>query len=199
MSKSRDKPTPKLIELLEKDPGQTVKQLGCSEREPLGRNNAAVAIIFRNLDHNPEVLLVKRISSSSDPWSGQIAFPGGRYRPLDGDLKETVLRELEEETGVGGDAVELLGTLPPVSPANVPTLKVTPFVGLLIKDVELRKGSEIEKVFWIALYDLKRRVESVYAKSVGRVRDYLCYVFDGEVVWGMTAVLLRKIMLLIGL
>ena len=29
----------------------------------------------------PELLLVKRTISSRDPWSGQMAFPGGRSRP----------------------------------------------------------------------------------------------------------------------
>ncbi len=170
-----------------------------AEEGPLGRDNAAVTIIFRKLDRNPEVLLVKRLSSSSDPWSGQIAFPGGRYSPLDRDLKMTALRELEEEAGVGIGTVELLGTLPTISPANAPTLKVIPYVGLLVKDVKLRNGSEIERAFWAGVHDLKRRVERVYVKSARRVRYHLCYVFDGEVIWGMTSVLLRKVMSLAGL
>ncbi|MEM2035144.1 MAG: NUDIX domain-containing protein, partial [Candidatus Caldarchaeum sp.] len=70
-----------------------------------GRSYAAVAIILRNLDRSPEVILVKRASRLDDPWSGQIAFPGGRRKPSDQSLVQTALRELKEETGVGEEAV----------------------------------------------------------------------------------------------
>lgn len=43
--------------------------------------------------------------------SGQIAFPGGRYEDDDADLRETAMREAEEEIGVSRDSYEIIGQL----------------------------------------------------------------------------------------
>ena len=43
--------------------------------------------------------------------SGQIAFPGGRYEDDDADLRETAMREAEEEIGVARDSYEIIGQL----------------------------------------------------------------------------------------
>jgi hypothetical protein len=44
-----------------------------------GPGRAAVAIIVREAnDAQPEILLIRRAERSSDPWSGHMAFPGGR-------------------------------------------------------------------------------------------------------------------------
>ena len=39
-------------------------------------------------------------SSPGDPWSGQIAFPGGRHEPQDASLLDTATRETREELGL---------------------------------------------------------------------------------------------------
>ncbi|MEM2236995.1 MAG: CoA pyrophosphatase [Candidatus Caldarchaeum sp.] len=165
----------------------------------LDHDSAAVAVIFRENMPWPELLLVKRVTLSTDPWSGQIAFPGGRYEPVDKDLTDTMFRELWEEAGIPKTSVELLGTLPYISPANYPKMKVKPYVGRLMEKVEARPGAEIERTYWVSLDKLKPRVEKVYARSFGNVRKFFCYVFDGEVVWGMTSVLIRRIMRILDL
>ncbi|MEM2000887.1 MAG: CoA pyrophosphatase [Candidatus Caldarchaeum sp.] len=164
-----------------------------------GGSYAAVAIVLRNLETNPEVILVKRAARRDDPWSGQIAFPGGRRKPSDQNLVQTALRELEEETGVGGDAVEFLGSLPYVSPANSPNLLVKPFVGLLTGEAVFVEGSEVQKVFWAPLLGLKPVVKRVYSKSGRWVSKHLCYAYGDELVWGMTSKLLKQVLTRVGL
>ena len=62
---------------------------------------AAVALIFRaGADGSPELLFIKRAEYAGDPWSGQIAFPGGREESGDASLQETATRETREETGI---------------------------------------------------------------------------------------------------
>eukprot|EP01104_Vermistella_antarctica_P008664 TRINITY_DN2186_c0_g1_i1.p1 TRINITY_DN2186_c0_g1~~TRINITY_DN2186_c0_g1_i1.p1 ORF type:complete len:193 (+),score=9.40 TRINITY_DN2186_c0_g1_i1:145-723(+) len=47
-----------------------------------------------------EVLVLKRTVIESDPWSGHLAFPGGKREPNDETLLHTVVREVQEETSV---------------------------------------------------------------------------------------------------
>ncbi|MCS6769499.1 MAG: CoA pyrophosphatase [Candidatus Caldarchaeum sp.] len=164
-----------------------------------GRSYAAVCILLRKISERPEVLLVKRAERSTDPWSGHIAFPGGRYKASDSDLVETALRELEEETGIRRDVVRLVGALPFTTPANSPDLLVKPYVALLLREAEVHKGSEVQKVLWVPLRDLKIVATEVYSKYSGAVRKHLCYVYGDELIWGMTFKLIRRVLQVLGL
>lgn len=61
---------------------------------------AAVAIVITTKTETPLVLLIKRAIRDGDPWSGDIAFPGGKQQVEDKNTCQTALRELLEETGV---------------------------------------------------------------------------------------------------
>ena len=47
-----------------------------------------------------EILFIKRAASPSDPWSGQVAYPGGRRSIEDADDLATAVRETREEIGI---------------------------------------------------------------------------------------------------
>jgi len=47
-----------------------------------------------------ELLFLKRATNEKDPWSGDIAFPGGKREPFDEDDRATAVRETYEETGI---------------------------------------------------------------------------------------------------
>ena len=47
------------------------------------RKSASVAVIFRNGQEDEEVLLIRRAEREGDPWSGQVAFPGGMVNSAD--------------------------------------------------------------------------------------------------------------------
>jgi len=50
---------------------------------------AAVAIVLRDGPAGIEVLFIRRAEHPNDPWSGQIAFPGGGRDPGDADTRAT--------------------------------------------------------------------------------------------------------------
>ena len=89
---------------------------------------AAVAVVLRpDLD----LLLIQRAQRAGDPWSGHMAFPGGRAEPGDGTLVETAMRETAEEVGLDLSGARLLGQLTDnVSPALLkpPRLIISAYV-----------------------------------------------------------------------
>ena len=97
------------------------------ERAP---NEAAVALLLHEPAGGvPELLFIERAKREGDPWSGQMAFPGGRREPHDPDLQVTASRETLEEVGVElgapiGQLDDFQGTRNP----SIRPLVVAPYV-----------------------------------------------------------------------
>lgn len=119
-----------------------------------------------------DVLLTQRAATlRSHP--GQVAFPGGRLDPEDGDPHDpadrleligapvqaahlrAALREAHEETGLDPSGVEVLGALPP-APVPVSGHVVTPVVGWWSRPtpVDVVDHAESSLVFRTPLLDL---------------------------------------------
>ena len=155
---------------------------------------AAVALVL--LDDSPpatglEILLIRRAERPDDPWSGQIAFPGGRYEPDDPDLLATAIRETREETGVDLTSAERLGPLDDLYPrtATLPPVVVRPFVFALVRrPPPLVPSDEVQRAFWLPLSRLGeagvRRDITLTLRGVERT--FPAYLVDDELIWGMT-------------
>ena len=75
---------------------------------------AAVAIILREHDEQTgqsDMLFIQRANRDGDPWSGQMAFPGGHREPEDPSLMAAAMRETHEEIGLSLATAEYLGSL----------------------------------------------------------------------------------------
>ena len=62
------------------------------------RRQAAVAMLLADLDFRPRMFFIERARNPDDPWSGQIAFPGGNLEPADADTFDTARRETLEKS-----------------------------------------------------------------------------------------------------
>ena len=76
-----------------------------------GLDQAGVALVLRERAGRPEVLFIERATRDGDPWSGHMAFPGGRLEPGDADTRGAAVRETLEEVGVSLHDAEYLGLL----------------------------------------------------------------------------------------
>ncbi len=168
--------------------------------EPDGRIQAAVALILIKSDGGVELLFIKRTERADDPWSGQIAMPGGRREPLDRDLRETAVRESLEETAVDLSRGELLGELDDLSTSSpyLPPMLVRPFVFGLEQRQPVTHSEEVALHFWIPLADLPaaRVMEEVMVRGFSiTARGYR---FGPHLVWGMTERILALFLELLG-
>jgi 8-oxo-dGTP pyrophosphatase MutT (NUDIX family) len=167
--------------------------------------DAAVAAIFRVASHDAlELLMIERASYAGDPWSGHIAFPGGRREPYDVTLLDTALRETREETGVdiltAGRVLGALARVDPLSP-SLPPLSIAPFVALLTREVSLSISDEVAGAFWVPLaalqhVDASREVEVTL--SNGTARRVRAFVHGGYTIWGLTERILRDLLSRVG-
>lgn len=163
------------------------------------RRNAAVALVLRGPAgvadpqvRDCEVLVIRRSDSRRDPWSGQMALPGGSMDEADDGLVATAVRETREETGLGLDGRrDVIGRLEPMRPLGVrlPVITVWPFVFRAAPDAVARVGSpEVASVHWFRVEDLADRGNrgSYQWRDGGLVRAFPCIELEGRVIWGLT-------------
>lgn len=160
---------------------------------------AAVLLpLFRR--NGEEYLLLTRRSEQLRHHRGEIAFPGGRAHHDDVDLLQTALREAEEEVGLAPECVTLLGQLDEC--ISVHGYHVTPFVGRLLCPPQWRVDhGEIAAVLEIPLTTLAEtwRWHREDWQHRGRLEPvWFCRV-DGYDIWGLTAAILRQLLLRLGL
>src|SRR5438132_3820363 len=90
---------------------------------------AGVLLLLYDRDGRPHVVLTKRTDHLLH-HRGQVCLPGGRWEEEDPDLRDTALRETEEELGVPRGAVRVVGQLDD-TPTMVSDYVISPFVGAL--------------------------------------------------------------------
>jgi len=167
------------------------------EHRPLGLQGgesfAAVAAVLRPRDGDVEVLLIRRAHHDQDPWSGHMAFPGGRQDPEDPDLLGTAIRETEEEVGLRLDPHRhLLGRLdevPAVARGRRVGLVIAPFVFAVEGDPPLSPNPrEVDELLWTPLGPLARGERDVTLDYDFEGRSIALPAYDvaGRVVWGLT-------------
>jgi 8-oxo-dGTP pyrophosphatase MutT (NUDIX family) len=162
------------------------------EADEQGLRWAAVALVLRGATlGEAELLFIRRAEREGDPWSGHVAFPGGRRDAGDATLDETARRETREELSLDLDAgAQQLGVLDDLCPrsAALPSIVVRPFVFELTQDVVLVPNVEVHSLFWMPLAELRnpvRAAEHVFDRGGARLR-FPAYRWGEHVVWGMT-------------
>lgn len=167
---------------------------------------AAVTLIFRAGDGGHlDLLLIRRADREGDPWSGQIALPGGRASPDDESLEATAVRETLEETGIDlARHGRVLGSLDDLRPrtAVLPPIIVTPFVAALGGEIvrPLVLSNEVAEAFWVPWNTLADPATTRESELVvlGTTWRGPAFVLGPRVVWGMTERILRQLLARVG-
>jgi 8-oxo-dGTP pyrophosphatase MutT (NUDIX family) len=159
---------------------------------------AAVAAVLRVV-HEPELLFIKRAEAVGDPWSGHMAFPGGRYETGDQSLLETAVRETREETAIDiAEAGQLLGRLDDLAPrsAMLPRMVIRPYVAIVHPAVRIVASHEVAAHFWVPLAQLRdpaMHAEHELEHEGARLR-FPGYRVGPHVAWGLTERIVRQLL-----
>jgi 8-oxo-dGTP pyrophosphatase MutT (NUDIX family) len=152
-------------------------------------SHAAVAILLRERNDDLEFFLVKRAEVEGDPWSGDMAFPGGKRGDNDRDLVETASREVLEETAIDLREKSKLGYMKPIFSSVRTNMKVQPIVYVYDEEPEVNLNYELTRYIWAPLSEL---VQSRTKQDVKGWNSDV-YKYDGEVVWGLTFRMLEQL------
>ena len=159
-----------------------------------------MAAVLRVVDE-PELLFIKRAELERDPWSGHVAFPGGRIEPADTSLEMTAMRETFEELALDLRVGRILGRLDDLAPRSpvLPPIIIRPFVAIVSPDVEFILSAEVASAFWVPLSAL--RGESAKAEHVMMINGvrarFPAFRVQEHVIWGLTERIVRQLLPLV--
>ncbi len=161
----------------------------CAEHEI----SAAVCVVLGGPDAAPALCFIKRSERPDDPWSGQMAFPGGRVARTDATPRAAGMRETAEEVGLDLTRCRYLGALPPmpITRRGRPHLGwLQPFVHLCSPELPALRPqpSEVAAALWIPVAHLTspdHRASVEIAEGTRRL-VFPGVAYGGEVIWGIT-------------
>jgi 8-oxo-dGTP pyrophosphatase MutT (NUDIX family) len=168
------------------------------------RQRAAVALVLTDRAGCLDLLLIERAQRAGDPWSGQMAFPGGRVDPCDATTRAAAERETLEEVGLSLADSELLGRLDdlPGRPRPPSDFAVSAFVFYASAPGPLALNHEVSDAFWFpleALSDGERRIDHLVDFESKRSFPGILVGEPGRhVVWGLTYRFLARFMKILG-
>ena len=155
--------------------------------------HAAVAAVLHETTSGTEVLFIERAEHPGDPWSGHMAFPGGRVDPGDTTPQHAAERETREEVGIELASAERLGRLDDVegAPPGFDSLVVSAFVYHLEPRVTPTLNYEVRDALWVpmaTLLDSSRHVPFFWPREQREMHYPGILVGQPErhVVWGLT-------------
>lgn len=165
---------------------------------------ASVALIFAGGPRDPSVLFIERAKRIGDPWSGHMAFPGGRVEAEDADSRRTAERETFEEVGIDLSEAALLGRLDDQAGRRAGSWAgraIAAYVYHVDEPAEVAPSPEVEEALWVpsrALLEPGNRVEYTVSYAPGAFPGILVGKPERHVIWGLTYRFLESFLEIVG-
>ena len=157
---------------------------------------AGVLVLFYPSEAKQTMLALILRKTYKGVHSAQIGFPGGKYENEDTSLKETALRETEEEIGVLRNTVSVLKKLTEVyiPPSN---FFVQPYLGItkntpnfILQEEEVETLIEVPLIhFMDDTFKIHQNLTTSYAKNI----IVPAFLLNNYLVWGATAMMLSEV------
>ena len=147
-----------------------------------------------------QVLMIRRAERPGDPWSGHMAFPGGRSEAQDADSLATAQRETLEEVGLDsvrdGNCLGRLSDLQTRPGLVGGSMIITPYVFSLHLEPELHCNEEVDEIHWVPLGFLADRSnrQKMHWKPGGIPIELPCYFYSERRIWGLSLMMLDELL-----
>lgn len=160
---------------------------------------AAVALIYRrDANGGYELFFIQRAHRDGDPWSGHMAFPGGRLESADTSSRNTAMRETLEETGLDlfthGEPQKRLSDLLTRQHSRMRPMVVTPHVFEWIGPDDVDLNHEVQGQLWIPLSFLRDPANQstlTWRTRFGEL-EMPCCNYQGHCIWGLSYSMLQE-------
>jgi 8-oxo-dGTP pyrophosphatase MutT (NUDIX family) len=156
---------------------------------------SAVLIPIYNNDGQYNIIFIKR-TMTVKTHQGQISFPGGMRDKGDKTLRDTALREAEEEIGLNPKDANILGELDDEI-TTTSNYIVTPFIAVIPWPYHLvANKDEVAKIISVpiaALLDKNCRKPETETLNGQKVESF-AYYYQETRIWGATARILNKLL-----
>ncbi len=160
---------------------------------PVGRKEAAVALLLKEGLQDTELLFIERAQRQGDPWSGQMAFPGGRRDPEDESVLATAIRETYEEINVDLSTENYIVRLDDlIAPklSNAHGLIISCHLFQVTQPTRFNPNEEVQDLVWVQLSDLMNSesfTDSYEPPNYdGVFPGFRINESDHRVIWGLT-------------
>ena len=164
---------------------------------------SAVAMILQMRNGKLHVLMIKRAEREGDPWSGHMAFPGGRMDKTDINGFAVATRETAEEVGLSlGPQDPCIGRLSDLNAKphwGTLGMAVSPFVFRLDREVIFQANYEVAEIIWVPLdflVDVGNREEMTWTYKGVKIA-VPCYRYQGRCIWGLSLMMLDELLALV--
>lgn len=169
------------------------------------RRASVAVMLWEKAPGQTRALYIQRTSRPDDPWSGQMAFPGGRVEPTDASAFEAALREAYEEVGVDlRQVARHVGTgddIRAMARGKRLELVITPHVFQLEHELDesrlMLQADEVADVLWVPWEELLsgQRDGTFRLERPGMgVVKLPCFEVGGKVIWGLTYMMTRNLL-----
>jgi 8-oxo-dGTP pyrophosphatase MutT (NUDIX family) len=154
---------------------------------------AAVLVPIVARPEGLSVILIQRPDTMA-AHPGEVSFPGGKVEASDASPVETALREAEEEIGLSRAHVEVLGFLDSYQVGS--GFRIVPVVGLATPpftlDLDRREVADAFEVPLAFLMDGGNH-EKRSREARGKTQWFYAMPYEGRLIWGATANIVRNL------
>jgi 8-oxo-dGTP pyrophosphatase MutT (NUDIX family) len=116
-------------------------------------DSAVLVPVFRDSAGELQVVLIRRSEGGSH--GGHIAFPGGKKEAVDRSMRETALREADEEIGLAPASVAIVADLPPMD-TRTTGFRIYPFLARIQRPAQWQPNGEVAEVLEVPILSLSR-------------------------------------------
>jgi 8-oxo-dGTP pyrophosphatase MutT (NUDIX family) len=158
--------------------------------ENYGKNKLASILVV--IYGEPPIVVMTEKPKHMKFHAGEISFPGGKLDHADDNLLETALRETREEIGLTLRPEQVIGQLNPVITLNS-GFTILPFVSVVDEIPPLSANAEVEKIFHIPLESFLKTMANDPDPTHNLIQEMYTFEFQGNIVWGASARVLKQI------